>query len=273
MKDGPPCRRTGAPQRSVVFLIAAFLLIGCGIVTLVPVDETFEMRRASLRFSKEHTPFAAGDVIFSHSVHSFETCDRCHFGTASEETTGIPPPRDLLAPPPGAPISRAAALPPEPPSGQDVVLPAMAVCFQCHDGQNVSNGCITCHSTTRRDRKPGFHDGIFPRHHRDMAESEAYKCALCHIQGDCKACHAERKPVSHTPRFERSSHGRLATHDRRSCATCHETAFCENCHSQPPPDHTAAFRVAGGHKQAALLRARSCTVCHSYADACSGCHG
>jgi hypothetical protein len=105
-----------------------------------------------------------------------------------------------------------------------------------------------------------------------MAETESYKCSLCHIENDCADCHAVRKPLSHNPRFARSAHGRMATHDRRSCVTCHEVAYCENCHAQPPPDHTPIFMGGGGHRQAALLRARSCLVCHNFDDSCAECH-
>ena len=243
--------RETAP-RVFAFAMATLCAVGCGIITIVPVDES-RFSPTAIRFAKEHAPYASHDVIFSHGLdaHAAEPCATCHFETASEETTGVPP--------------KAMT--------RNVARPSMATCFKCHDGTAVSNDCILCHLTNRKDRKPEFHDGLWPRHHKEMAEREAYKCSLCHLQNDCSGCHNERKPISHTPRFERSSHGRLATHDRRACATCHETAFCENCHMQPPPDHTVAFRTGGGHKQAALVRGgRSCTVCHGFQDVCAECH-
>jgi hypothetical protein len=225
----------------------ASLFLGC---VLIPVGESRFGSPAALKFEKSHTPYASGDVIFPHDLHAFEPCDTCHFGTATGERY--------------EPQAAGAA-------NEELRLPAMALCFRCHDGKSVPDDCITCHLTNRRDRKPGFHDGLFPRHHKRMAEEEEYKCALCHVQDSCQGCHAERKPVSHTPRFEKSTHGRYATHDRRSCATCHQTSFCENCHSLPPSDHTTAFRN-GGHKQAALIRGRSCLVCHRFEEACAECH-
>jgi hypothetical protein len=230
----------------------------------VPIDELKHGSPSTLRFDRHHAPYSSREIIFSHALeaHAAEACDTCHFGTATEETTGVP--RPALQGGTRAGLKPAAA--------EGVALPSMARCFKCHDGQAVTNDCIACHLASRRDKKPEFHDGLFPRHHKEMADAEAYKCALCHVQADCKSCHSERKPVSHTPRFERSTHGRLATHDRHSCATCHETSFCENCHSQPPPDHTAIFMAGGGHKQAALIRGRSCLVCHSFQDVCAECH-
>src|SRR5688572_13556473 len=223
---------------------------------LVPVDESRFGSPAALRFGPSHRPYATRDILFSHEIHAHVECDACHFG--SVQAAGAP----------AGEASDGAA-----PATQAVALPSMALCFGCHDGKSAPNDCITCHIVNRRYRKPEFHDGLFPRHHRRMAEEEDYKCELCHVERECKSCHSERRPLSHTPRFERSTHGRMATHDRRSCATCHETAFCENCHSQLPPDHTAIFMRGGGHRQAALIRGRSCLTCHRFEDACAQCHG
>lgn len=244
-------RRANLARRRALFAFISLFSAGCGVVTLVPLEES-RFAPASLHFGPSHTPYAARDVVFSHATeaHAGEPCSTCHGETASEETTGVPP------------AARS----------HDVSLPSMALCFKCHDGKSVTAECFECHLTNRKDRKPGFHDGLWPRHHKQAAEAEAYKCALCHVQSDCKGCHSERKPISHTARFERSTHGRMATHDRQSCATCHDTSFCENCHSQPPPDHTPAFRAGAGHRQAALVRGRSCVVCHSFEDVCAECH-
>jgi hypothetical protein len=254
-----PTRRRSFPLACRWILLPWWgcLFLGC---VLIPVEESRFGSPQLLRFSAEHAPYATGDIVFSHDLHSFEPCDTCHFGTTAEETY------------PGRARSERGEAPREHPGLQ---LPAMARCFSCHDGKPLSNDCITCHLTNRQDRKPAFHDALFPRNHKRMADEEAYKCSLCHLEGECQGCPAERKPFSHTPRFEKSAHGRLATHDRRSCATCHETAFCENCHSLPPSDHTQIFTRGGGHKQAALLRGRSCLVCHRFGDrnSCAECHG
>lgn len=251
----PAARRS--PAASLFLLWGMILLIGCA---LIPVDESRSVSPIHLRFSWEHVPYARHDIIFRHEQedHTRYGCDNCHFGSTgdAEDPASV-----------------------EDPTG--VELPAMALCFGCHDGVTAFRDCDGCHVRNRQERKPRFHDGWWPRHHKQMAEKEAYKCALCHVRNECQGCHSERKPLSHTPRFERSTHGRMATHDRRSCATCHESGFCENCHSQPPPDHTPIFMgffapdgtIRAGHKQAALLRGRSCLTCHKFEDACQRCHG
>jgi hypothetical protein len=244
--DSPsPCGRR--PPAFLFALWGLLLLIGCAFI---PIEESRSFLPPRPRFAASHAPYADGDILFSHEIHAFADCETCHFGSTEA-------------------------------GGGAVELPSMAVCFECHDGRFLTRDCIACHIENRKERKPRFHDGLWPRHHKLMAETEEYKCSLCHTRSECQSCHLERKPLSHTPRFERSTHGRMAVHDRRSCATCHESGFCENCHSQPPPDHTPLFMgiiaadgtVRAGHKQAALLRGRSCLTCHSFERACQRCHG
>ncbi len=255
--ENPAARSSSRLRHGLFWLWTSLLFAGC---VLIPVEQSRFGSPAIVNFPPDHHPYATKDVFFSHEVHSSEPCGTCHAETTSEDSFAA---------------ERAARRMPRQTgdaAAPGLLLPAMATCFECHDGESVSRDCITCHVTNRRERKPRFHDGLWPRHHKRMAETESYKCSLCHIENDCRGCHAERKPLSHTPRFARSTHGRMATHDRRSCATCHETAFCENCHAQPPPDHTPIFMGGGGHRQAALLRARSCLVCHNFDDSCAECH-
>jgi hypothetical protein len=184
------------PESSLrAFFVASGLALWIGCA-LVPVEPSASDARIAPRFTVDHYPFVVGDVVFSHDVHSSVPCERCHFETA------------------GRAASRA-----------ELELPAMAVCFECHDGSSLSRECSICHKENRREVKPRFHDAQWPRHHKDMAGAEAYKCALCHAERDCRDCHMFQRPLSHTPRFNRSEHGRLATHDRESCATCHARDF------------------------------------------------
>jgi hypothetical protein len=232
----------------LVIVVSFAFIIGCA---LVPVDESGSAGWVTKRFTADHAPYRVGEILFSHQAHELIDCETCHFGTTDSE--------------------RPTA----------VKLPPMALCFECHEGDTASDECITCHLENRKGRKPRFHDGQWPRLHKVMAEAESYKCQLCHLEKDCDSCHQVRRPLSHTPRWMRSSHGRMAVHARESCSTCHRSDFCENCHSQPPPDHTPMFMgfiepggaIRAGHRQAALIRGRACLTCHSYQDACQRCHG
>ena len=224
---------------AIALILASFgWILGCA---LIPVDQSRSVSFATRRFHPSHPPYSLGEVVFSHEVHDFAECDTCHFGSTGSGSRG------------------------------GVDLPPMALCFECHEGDTVSDECITCHLENRQGRKPRFHDGQWMRHHARMAEEESYKCRLCHLEDDCSSCHQVRRPASHTPRWMRSAHGRMAVHDRSSCATCHRSDFCENCHSQPPPDHTPIFMTTG-HKQAALIRGRACLTCHSFEQTCATCH-
>jgi len=223
--------------------VGGLLAFGCGVLTTIPVDELKTGVPAARLYPLGHLPFQTGEVIFSHEPHSFADCQSCHPGGGEEETV------------------------------RTEGLPSMARCFGCHDGEQASCACETCHQIERRGRKPSTHDGPWQQLHGREAESLAYQCALCHQEPECQGCHSMRKPQSHTLRFLRSTHGRMANHERSSCAVCHEADFCANCHSRPPPDHTLSFMTTGGHKQVARLRARSCLNCHQFQSDCSRCHG
>jgi len=245
-------RGARATRPVVILLLAVIVALGCA---LIPVDRSRSASFSMRRFTPSHPPYRIGEVVFSHETHDFAECGICHFGTTDAGDGEV--------------------------AASSVRLPPMALCFECHEGDTAPNECSTCHLENRAGRKPRFHDGQWPRDHRTMAEEERYKCALCHLENDCRGCHATQLPLSHTPRWMRSSHGRSAAHDRESCATCHQSSFCENCHSQPPPDHTPIFMgfiepdgtLRAGHRQAALMRGRACLTCHSYERSCSRCHG
>jgi hypothetical protein len=232
-----------SPAACAAWFAGAVAVLGC---SLLPVNSSFESHGVLPRFSAEHYPYLHGDIRFSHEVHDVFGCETCHASSRSAE--GI----------------RAGD------------LPAMATCFDCHDGDPLTRECEACHRVNRARRKPRFHVGTWISNHKDMAYNEAYKCSLCHAESSCQQCHAVRKPQSHTVRFNRSTHGRFATHDRRSCATCHQPDFCINCHNQPPPDHTPTFMGPIGHRQVARLKLRACLTCHRFeSNDCSrsGCHG
>ena len=236
-------RRRAALALGAILLLSLAAALGCGVFTVLPMDEVRGGNPAGRLLPYSHEPYRSGEIVFSHAPHSFAPCESCHLrGSAPEEV-------------------RASG------------LPSMARCLECHNGEQASSACETCHQLERRNRKPPTHDGLWQRRHGESAYFEAYQCALCHHDNQCQGCHALRKPQSHTLRWERSAHGREAIHNRFTCATCHEADFCENCHSHPPPDHTTTFMTAGGHKQVARLRARSCLTCHRFESDCARCHG
>jgi hypothetical protein len=69
-------------------------------------------------------------------------------------------------------------------------------------------------------------------------------------KGDCKGCHAERKPLlAHASASSDRRTAGVATHDRRSCATCHETASARTATCSLLRTTRPAFMAGGAHKQ------------------------
>ena len=236
--DGPNGRRLVR-----LALAASSLIVGCGVLTLIPMDEIRVGNPAGRLFSWEHPTYRERELNFSHEVHSDFKCESCH-------PTGLE--REAV---------RAGG------------LPSMARCIECHDGTQASSGCETCHQLQRKDRRPPSHDAAWQHRHGRAAEGQEFQCAICHSESSCQGCHSTRKPQSHTLRWLRSTHGRTANHERGNCAVCHDADFCAECHSRPPPDHTPTFMGTGGHKQVARLRTRSCLTCHRFQETCARCHG
>lgn len=188
------------------------------------------------------------DLIFDHDVHAEEACARCHTGA---EKSG-----------------RAA----------DSNLPAMKVCSTCHDGNQASAECGTCHEAVRADRAPADHTSLWPRQHGKAARSADTTCSYCHRDTACFDCHTTERPTSHTPAWNQSKHGIAADHDREACATCHRADACQRCHRQRPASHFGAgFRLPTnpnmGHAGLVDDRGgpRSCRVCHQRSF-CLECH-
>jgi hypothetical protein len=178
-------------------------------------------------------------------------------------------------------------------------LPTMTDCVTCHDTSKsiaaefkITN-CKVCHADAAvgtfrpvshtLNVKPGSHTEAFRLHHEDEAASEGATCFACHLNvspprggamnGECTACHAVMRPVSHTARWKDDLHGKFAAIDRRSCATCHTADSCERCHGELPRSHTPIQLFAGGgHATLALYDGRACLTCHNFQATCAKCH-
>ena len=173
-------------------------------------------------------------------------------------------------------------------------LPAMAVCASCHDSAtrvgaaNTTENCELCHSAIREELRPGLaelvapvaHTPSFLRNHQMQAHESADYCNFCHnlthsTNDNCADCHSTMQPETHlAPRFNETTHGRMAAMDREQCATCHVVDFCSSCHNLPPRSHNPLPLFAGGglHRDLAAFNLRSCLTCHTFEDTCSRCH-
>ena len=193
-------------------------------------------------------PDSYADVTFDHSSHRDEECGVCHAGASRSRKAG------------------------------DQDFPGMAVCMNCHDGEQAPAECATCHTKLSKDVAPDDHTSTWLTVHGPVAQTDRVTCAYCHIETGCEDCHKIRRPRSHTPGWKNSGHGIAAGHDRQPCATCHQADECSRCHRLQPSSHYGAqFRIPLNDQEghAALVQqrgtTRSCRVCHE-ASFCAACH-
>lgn len=118
-----------------------------------------------------------------------------------------------------------------------------ANCQWCHEGSrklafpdsSLASGsefCISCHTTQRPRSHVARWDQTL---HGRYAQHDRRRCATCHEEEFCQACHAI-PPRSHSfPRFAfpGDGHQRFARTNVRACLTCHDFgATCAPCHER-----------------------------------------
>lgn len=132
--------------------------------------------------------------------------------------------------------------------------------------------------------------------HPRAMESEANRCANCHAQPSCQACHLDASlaqiaalprprpggaqgvvasrdaPDVHPVGFT-GTHGAEAAAIERTCWSCHaDQAFCVDCHTGPAESrfHVENFRER--HGVLAYGGEQDCSSCHSAEVFCRACH-
>jgi len=173
---------------------------------------------------------------------------------------------------------------------EPIVLPDMATCMNCHQSENVSTECYTCHFQNEQ-LKPASHTPQFIHNHSDLAQEQVgdisgnKKCSLCHRSTNfCQSCHEgdNLELKTHPLNFE-FTHSLNAQAKERDCLTCHEDrSFCRDCHVQKhvmPQTHTAGWtnRIEGDggrHRMAAEMDLEYCMTCHEQnaEQICGSCH-
>jgi hypothetical protein len=144
---------------------------------------------------------------------------------------------------------------------------------------------------------PGHADPRFLRRHGGEARKAPAKCAVCHTQESCVACHSgspasvqavpaagpgrgrgatihRTRPASHGPDFF-ELHAVPASARPQSCSGCHARPDCLSCHrpdaaSASPGYHPPGFLTS--HPAAAYSRESSCSDCHNQGQFCANCH-
>jgi hypothetical protein len=135
--------------------------------------------------------------------------------------------------------------------------------------------CKDCHEEyISKETRPKSHDLSWKKEHGDFVKREGFKsegrCAICHTESTCSACHAQDKPQDHTNFFRLRGHGLMVGLDRSRCYTCHQADFCQRCHSQTrPQDHAASWGAPLNrhclfcHYPIASAGSQRCAVCHA----------
>lgn len=222
----------------------------------------------------------AANLRFSHARHAAQgvPCERCHEGVRR--------------------VGLATRL----------ELPTMASCVTCHRPGGAPDRCAVCHLTEPDGRlrtrfvdgwmnPPRWmsglhHDADFWFTHRLSAAQDSRRCAVCHTEGQCAACHDGRVRDRRThPNDYVTMHAVDARMNSDRCGSCHRaSSFCVACHQRagvaassstgsrafgrfhPPASIWSSGPVTLRHHGAEARRAmRTCTSCHSEQD-CVTCH-
>jgi hypothetical protein len=191
--------------------------------------------------------------------------------------------------------------------------PIAASCATCH----ARDFCTECHvnapdvpaiqalapdprslaHTAELEAPAGHRDPAFLRRHGGQARKEAARCAVCHTQESCLACHTaspasvqaipaagpgrgrgatirRERPTSHGLDFS-ELHAEPASARPQSCSGCHTRADCLSCHRPDAADAAPGYHPAGfltSHPAAAYTRESSCSDCHNQGQFCANCH-
>jgi hypothetical protein len=227
--------------------------------------------------------FPPSNLVFSHRAHVArgQRCEDCH-GSMQD-------------------VSLATRL----------EIPTMASCFTCHRSGSTATSavaCNTCHLTDPDGRlrmrfaegvmnPPEWmtglhHDADFWVTHRFVAADNGQRCATCHREDDCIACHDGRvRDRRNHPNDYLTLHASEARQNAASCEGCHRAgSFCETCHMRagvaqsgpttghalgrfhPPPDVWSSRVVSSQHHAIEARRSMTtCVSCHTERD-CTTCH-
>jgi hypothetical protein len=146
-------------------------------------------------------------------------------------------------------------------------------------------------------KAPASHtESRFLSQHGGKAKRDPARCASCHTQESCIACHRSRpqivlalpisgpgrgigaqierkKPGYHTTDFA-DRHAPIASSKPGTCSACHARAECLDCH-RPNAGASGSYHPAGfltRHPAAAFNRQTDCAGCHNQSVFCATCH-
>nr|WP_255216635.1 cytochrome c3 family protein [Pseudenhygromyxa sp. WMMC2535] len=132
-------------------------------------------------------------------------------------------------------------------------LPKEADCLGCHDGQQASDRCSTCH--------PSGKDG---RLLTTVGDDATAPKLLPRGKG--------ARGAEHDLAFVQD-HAAVAKANSELCAACHDDEFCMDCHAGPiRPMRLHAADYLTSHAVDARAATQDCSSCHRAQTECRGCH-
>lgn len=223
-----------------------------------------------------------------------ELCARCHDGADQERVSWTPPTREpgnvRFSHPEhagelareGDPAQSCESCHSAPGGDRMAVLERVELetCWSCHAHEAEEHyedaDCATCHAPLAETELAAGRIAGLPvpedhaasafvlEGHGTGAEAEVARCATCHTQDRCVACHVDtdRAPIqslapapggmelppapAHYPVPDsHTDEGWLAAHGRQAqvgeCSTCHATEDCTVCHQAPAPELVTAL--------------------------------
>lgn len=132
-------------------------------------------------------------------------------------------------------------------------LPKEDVCLTCHDGQQASDRCGTCHPTGNDGR-------LLTRIGTDATAPKLLP------RGQ------SARGAEHDLAFVQD-HAGISKANPELCASCHDDSFCTDCHAGPVrPMRIHAADYLNSHPIDARANSQDCSSCHSLQTECRACH-
>ncbi len=118
-------------------------------------------------------------------------------------------------------------------TGKKKNMPAMNVCYKCHDGKKAPNACSSCH-TEKAVPEDHNQDDWLKVHSLKQKEDPEY-CENCHgwVKDYCSECH-QRKPSTHATKWRTNHKTRILADGKQGCNHCHNDDMCIRCHGLVP---------------------------------------
>lgn len=156
------------------------------------------------------------------------------------------------------------------------VIQGMDDCLRCHDGEQASAGCPTCHTGDVSRAAVARRSPENPEPKQLIMNPDCYSC---HDPAPCDSCHGVRLP--HPPEYV-TSHMRDAAvdlwdNDGKTCFRCHtaerRSCYQSQCHEFEMPLHSEDGSWREQHQREPE---DSCEGCHNkmnwFPNTCAMCH-